>query len=84
MPGKWTSAFVCLSHLPIPSLPPSPWTFPQLVQDCAHCWIVVSGAAQGHRRPVMTGKGSEIAQGQCCRAGVGHLLFGLCLQEQIL
>lgn len=32
----------------------------------------------------MTGKGSEIAQGQCCRPGLERLLFGLCLPKQIL
>lgn len=72
------------SHpLPVPLLLPL-LTFPQLVQDCAHCWTVASVASACHRRPVMTGKGSEIAQGQRCRPGLERLLFGLCLLRQIL
>lgn len=47
-------------------------------------WMVVSGVAQGHRRrPVMTGKGSEIiTQGHRCSVGVECLLFGPCCQSR--
>lgn len=41
-------------------------------------------AGPGHCWTVMTGKGSEIVQGQCCRPGLERLLFGLCLPKQIL
>lgn len=76
--------------LPVPSTHPLPvppfrlLTLPQLVQGSAHCFMVVSGAAQDHRRPVTAGKGNETAQGQRCRAGVGCLFFGLCEPKQIL
>lgn len=67
--------------LPIPSTHPSLCLLPA---GAVHTAAWVSGVAQGHRRPVMTGKGSKITQDQCCSIGVGCLLFGPCLPKQIL
>lgn len=56
--------------LPIPFTLPLP--VPSLSQCHAHCCLVVSGVVQGHRRrPVMTGKGSKITQGQRYSGGRG-------------